>query len=95
MTPTTATATDVLVSYNPATGEPVGEVPVTPAVEIAAVVARARAAQPAWQALGINERAKLLRAAAPRLVERADEIGALLTRRMAESRKFGAASSIA
>lgn len=36
-----------LISYNPADGAPVGAVPITPAEAVPAIVARARAAQPA------------------------------------------------
>lgn len=71
---------ETLKSFNPATGEIVGEVPVTPVSEIAAVVARARAAQPAWQALGISQRAARLAEAGPVMEERAEELGRLLTR---------------
>ena len=46
---TTATTTrPVLVSKNPATGEVVGEVPITPPDRIPEIVQRASAAQPAW-----------------------------------------------
>ena len=48
---------------NPATGEIVGSVPNMPPDEVAALVARARAAQPAWEALGFDGRAAVLRRA--------------------------------
>ena len=48
---------------NPATGEVVGSVPNMPPDEVAALVARARAAQPAWEALGFDGRAAVLRRA--------------------------------
>jgi acyl-CoA reductase-like NAD-dependent aldehyde dehydrogenase len=73
---------EILKSYDPASGARVGEVAVTPVAEIPAVVARARAAQPAWNALGASGRAELLRSAADRIIERAEELGALLTREM-------------
>jgi len=80
MTPLpTPTATQTLTSFNPATGEPVGEVPITPPGEIASIVARAREAQKAWGALTASERAGVLRPAGQRLIERAAELGALLT----------------
>ncbi|MHC4428178.1 MAG: aldehyde dehydrogenase family protein [Planctomycetota bacterium] len=79
---TLTTSETVLVSKNPATGEPVGEVPVTPAGQIDAIVQRARAAQPAWAALGLERRAELLRRVGPMLMERAEELGRLLTREM-------------
>ena len=37
---------------NPATGETVGSVPDRTPAEVAAIVARARTVQPAWEALG-------------------------------------------
>ena len=72
----------LLISYNPATGDPVGEVEVTPSSEIPSVVTRARAAQPAWQELGHDGRAKLLAQAHEALSARADELGRLITEEM-------------
>ena len=46
---------------NPATGQPLGEVPAAGAAEVAAAVARARAAQPGWAALPFAQRAQALR----------------------------------
>jgi acyl-CoA reductase-like NAD-dependent aldehyde dehydrogenase len=46
---------------NPITAEVIGQIPVTTPEEVRAVVERARAAQPAWEALGVKERAHLLR----------------------------------
>jgi len=71
-----------LKSYNPATGKVVGEVPVTPAREIPAAVARARAAQPAWDALGLAGRAELLKKALPIFADRAQQHGELITAEM-------------
>jgi acyl-CoA reductase-like NAD-dependent aldehyde dehydrogenase len=48
---------------NPATGAIVGSVPILPPEEVGALVARARAAQPAWEALGFEGRAAVLRRA--------------------------------
>ncbi len=76
----TATATAVLESMNPSTGEVVGAVPITPADEIPAIVARARAAQPAWAARSAQARADLIAGAAQTFIDRADELGALLSR---------------
>lgn len=71
-----------LISRDPATGEPVGSVTVTPVEDLAAIVAAARAAQPAWAALGTAGRAEVLRplAAASRAAE--PELARLLTREM-------------
>jgi acyl-CoA reductase-like NAD-dependent aldehyde dehydrogenase len=71
-----------LTSFNPATGEPVGTVPLTPIDQIPAIVARARSAWPAWAARGAAGRADLIRGAADLFVERADELGDLLTAEM-------------
>jgi acyl-CoA reductase-like NAD-dependent aldehyde dehydrogenase len=75
-------ARSALVSVNPATGEVVGEVPITPSTEVDAVVARARVAQPAWQALSLDERVALMAPAGTLLVERAETLGRLLTDEM-------------
>ena len=57
---------------NPATGEIIREVPVTS--DVAAMVARARAAQPAWEALGFDGRAKVLRRAQKWTTDNAERI---------------------
>ncbi|MBL9150820.1 MAG: aldehyde dehydrogenase [Phycisphaerae bacterium] len=73
---------NVLASLDPATGEVVGTVPVTPVAEIPAVVERARAAQAAWAALGLDERAARLKGAIDGLKAAADRIGELISREM-------------
>ncbi len=78
---TTATSS-TLESINPATGQPIGSVPVTPVGEIDAVVARAREAQKAWGALSTAERVEMLRPVAKAIEARADEIGDLMTAEM-------------
>jgi len=45
---------------NPATGEHIASVPATTAEELEGLVARARAAQPAWAELGITARCEIL-----------------------------------
>lgn len=52
---------DAIPVVNPATGERVAEVAENGPADVAALVARARAAQPAWQALGFRGRAKVMR----------------------------------
>jgi len=71
-----------LKSINPANGDVVGEVPVTPAAEVQAAVDRARAAQPAWSALGLQGRADLLKTCADIFDGRVEEHAALITREM-------------
>ncbi|MDP7008934.1 MAG: aldehyde dehydrogenase family protein [Phycisphaerales bacterium] len=75
----------MLESINPATGEVVGSVPVTPIGDIPAIVANARTAQMAWNDLGLDARVALLRPAAARLAEEAPEIGKLITAEMGKS----------
>ncbi len=82
MTTLTAAGADVLQSLNPATGEVVGEVPITPADAIPGIVARARAAQPAWRALTFQQRRERIAPAGEKLVAAADELGLLLTNEM-------------
>lgn len=50
-----------IVSYNPANTNVLGEVPVSGREDVRRAVARARAAQPAWNALGVAGRVKILR----------------------------------
>jgi len=76
-----------LVSRDPATGEEVGRVPVTPVEEIPRIVARARAAQPAWAALGLEARRAALLPAGAALVAESERIGHLLTREMGKPLK--------
>ena len=66
-----------LIIHNPATGEQIGEVALLDAAGVRALVVRARAAQPAWGARPIAERARLLLRFRDRLVERADEVADL------------------
>ena len=73
-------AGDRLVSFNPATGEKLAELPVADAAAVEAAVESARAAQPGWAALAGAERARILRRAAEILRARNDELAALETR---------------
>src|SRR5215216_3449480 len=71
--PAPAGAEDIRVE-NPATGELVATVPRIDPAEVGALVARARAAQPAWEALGYGGRARVLRRAQKWVVENYDRI---------------------
>jgi acyl-CoA reductase-like NAD-dependent aldehyde dehydrogenase len=82
MTTLTAAPTTTLASINPADGSVVGTVVVAGPAEVAAAVARARAAQPAWHTLGAEARAARLRPAGTELVARAESLGLLITREM-------------
>jgi succinate-semialdehyde dehydrogenase/glutarate-semialdehyde dehydrogenase len=69
-----------VVSYNPATGEEVGRVPLRSANEVAAAVERARAAQKGWGALSFKERARVVMRARALVLEGMDEIAELISR---------------
>jgi succinate-semialdehyde dehydrogenase/glutarate-semialdehyde dehydrogenase len=56
----TALAPDLIECVAPATGEVIGHVPVTQRDEVRSAVARAKAAQTAWAALSVKERARRL-----------------------------------
>jgi acyl-CoA reductase-like NAD-dependent aldehyde dehydrogenase len=68
------TGSDQIRVENPATGEFVAAVPKIAADAVAGLVARARAAQPAWEALGFDGRAKVLRRAQKWTVDNSDRI---------------------
>jgi acyl-CoA reductase-like NAD-dependent aldehyde dehydrogenase len=78
---------DVLRSLDPATGEVVGDVPVTPPEAVQDAVDRVRSAQPGWAALGTSGRAEVLARAAQVLTDRADRHAELITREMGKPLK--------
>jgi acyl-CoA reductase-like NAD-dependent aldehyde dehydrogenase len=59
---------------NPATGEVIASVPLTSPEDVPGIVAAARAAQPAWEALGFEGRARILKRAQKWLFEHAEEV---------------------
>jgi acyl-CoA reductase-like NAD-dependent aldehyde dehydrogenase len=63
-----------------ATGETIGYAPVHTVADLDAAIAAARAAQPAWAALGHAERSRLLNAIADDIEATADEFAVLLSR---------------
>jgi acyl-CoA reductase-like NAD-dependent aldehyde dehydrogenase len=58
----------------PATGATLGEVPILDAAQVADVVAKARAAQPAWEAMGFDARAEVFNQARKWLIANADRV---------------------
>lgn len=71
-----------LISYNPANGDIVGEVNITPVESIAGIVKQAHSARKSWQSLSLQKRAALLKQAGEKLTEQADKLGELLSREM-------------
>ncbi len=69
-----------IASVNPATGEILRELDCAGEREVEAVVARARAAQPAWASLGLRRRIALVREFQKKLLEKKSEIAAVVTR---------------
>ncbi len=67
-----------LRSFNPATGEELGSVPVTPPERVQAVVAEVAAVQPFWAALPLGDRARYLERAAQVVIDEGDQIRDLI-----------------
>jgi acyl-CoA reductase-like NAD-dependent aldehyde dehydrogenase len=67
-------ARDTIAVTNPATGAVVRTVPAMSPEQVRDLVARARAAQPAWEALGFEERGRILRRAQKWVLDNADRI---------------------
>ena len=74
------------VSYNPATGDPLGEVPIQSAQEVRDAVARAHAAQHAWAALEPGERGRRVLAFRDSIVKNAEDIAARISRENGKTR---------
>ena len=81
-------------SYAPATGELLGEVPITPPSEIAAIVARARRAQSAWAVLPVEERCERILRFRDAIAERAPELVDLLSRECGKPKQEALAHEI-
>lgn len=84
---TDVTAAATITSINPATGEPLGEVPVMSAEQVQAAVAIARAAQRDWARLPVTTRCRRVAKFADVLMARADEVLDLLVREAGKTRQ--------
>jgi acyl-CoA reductase-like NAD-dependent aldehyde dehydrogenase len=73
-------ATRKVVSVNPASGEILREFDSATDADVHAAVARARAAQPGWQEIGVKRRTAILREFQHLLHLRKSEVAALITR---------------
>lgn len=78
-----------LVVLSPVTGQPIGDVPIASKADVYAAVARARAAQPAWAARSVGERAAVLAGVRRRLLDRMDEVVDLVARESGKPRQEG------
>ena len=75
-----STATATVTVVNPATEEPIAELPQAGAEDAERAVAAARAAFPAWRAVSPNDRVRLLRRLAALVEEHGEELALLETR---------------
>jgi acyl-CoA reductase-like NAD-dependent aldehyde dehydrogenase len=84
MTEATTAPHTAIQDVDPATGEVLATIPCADRNEVSAAVERARAAQPAWAALGIEGRVKLLKEAADRFEDEAltEKLAGLITAEM-------------
>jgi acyl-CoA reductase-like NAD-dependent aldehyde dehydrogenase len=76
----TAEQTKEIISYDPATGEEIGRVPLMSAEEVAAAVKRARRAQSAWADKSFNERAAIVMRARRIVLDEVEEIALLISK---------------
>lgn len=72
--------TNTIKSYNPATGEMIGEVPVTGQREVKDAIDSAKKAFPEWSTLSFKARAAYLQKATSIIIRDSDEIAELITR---------------
>jgi succinate-semialdehyde dehydrogenase/glutarate-semialdehyde dehydrogenase len=80
------TSNRTIKSWAPASGDLVGEVPISTPADVRATVARARKAQAAWGVLPVEERCERLLRYRDALVERADEIVDVVSRECGKPR---------
>ncbi|MEA2430738.1 MAG: hypothetical protein QOI19_1211, partial [Thermoleophilaceae bacterium] len=75
-----------LESFNPATGERVGAVPMTEPGDVQAVVDDVTEVQPFWAQLRLEDRARYMRRTAQVIIDHLDELTTLLTREQGKPR---------
>jgi len=73
-------STATLISTNPATGKVLGELACATPDEVRAAVARAKAAQPQWQATPVHDRIAVLRTFQQLLIEQRNQVAQLICR---------------
>lgn len=80
--------------HSPCSGEVIGSVPIASAEDVAAAVTKARAAQVEWAARSLQERCKVLRSVKDKIIDRTDEICALLSKEQGKPRVEGLTTEI-
>ncbi len=83
---TTTAPPDQLESFNPATGERLGGVLITPPQEVQAVVDAVAKVQPFWAQLRLEDRGRYLQRAAQVLIDESDEVRDLIVREQGKPR---------
>jgi succinate-semialdehyde dehydrogenase/glutarate-semialdehyde dehydrogenase len=78
--PTPTDAAELLESKDPATGESLGWVPVTPPEEVERVAGEAAVAQRSWARRPVQERARIVSRAAQVMLHRSEELATAVTR---------------
>lgn len=74
-----AEQTPEITSYNPATGEEVGRVPLFSPDAVVQAVQRARAAQPSWASLSFRERGRVMLRAREIMLDQMDQVASLIS----------------
>ncbi|MBV9944691.1 MAG: aldehyde dehydrogenase family protein [Solirubrobacterales bacterium] len=82
----TTVDTAQLESFNPATGEPLGAVPVTVPEHVQGMVDGVASVQPSWAGLGLAQRGAVLERAAQVVLDECDEIRDLIVREQGKPR---------
>ncbi|MDB2705071.1 aldehyde dehydrogenase family protein [Pseudomonadota bacterium] len=72
----------ILTSYDPIKREPLGDVPITEAIDMSAVVLRAKQAQKMWSALSLDERQQKIVLAYEQLTDIEDQLALLISKEM-------------
>lgn len=78
--PKKSSSATMIESFNPATGEKLGEVPLSTAEDVLAAAERAREAQVGWSAMGAAARARILGRVKQVMLDRAGEIADTISR---------------
>lgn len=78
--------TAVVESFDPATGERLGELPATAPSDVAAIVAQVADAQPLWAALSLTDRGRYLQRVAQATLDHADALRDLIAREQGRPR---------
>lgn len=76
----TAAPASEIISYDPATGEEIGRVPLKTPAEVREAVATVRTAQPRWANLSFRERARIVLRAREIVLNQLDDIALLMSR---------------